>query len=198
MNLIKSILCIAFLIVLSWNGVSTAASPAAFPTLSSDEESGLLQMREEEKLARDVYLAMEEMWHKQIFSNISESEQRHMDAVVTLIDRYNLEDPALVSEGEFTDGNIQELYDSLVEDGSASLLDALLVGATIEDMDIFDLQELLKETTRRDIKNVYENLLEGSKSHLRAFVFQLDLLGLDYDPQFITEEEFDAIINSGD
>ena len=106
--------------------------------LSVEEEAGLLQMREEEKLARDVYLTMFETWGHWVFSNIASSEQTHMDAVKSLLDKYNIEDPAAGKDvGEFDDGRIESLYIDLVQAGSESVVEALRVGATIEDLDIF-------------------------------------------------------------
>ena len=61
--------------------------------LTEDEISGILFMREEEKLARDVYLYLYEIYPLRPFLNISKSEQAHMDAIKYLIDTYELEDP---------------------------------------------------------------------------------------------------------
>jgi len=142
--------------------------------LTEAEKEGLLQMREEEKLARDVYLEMYALYGNTIFSNIIESEQRHMDAIKGLLDRYHLEDPAAVNGvGVFTDSHIQDLYDELYAKGTLSLNDALEVGVIIEELDIADLEELLNQTTKRDITRVYKNLLEGSYNHLAAFEDQL-------------------------
>ena len=44
-------------------------------------------MREEEKLARETYLVLGEEWGLAIFSNIAESEHKHMAALEQLIDK---------------------------------------------------------------------------------------------------------------
>ncbi len=49
--------------------------------LSAEEIAGLVYMWEEEKLARDSYLLLDEEWDLMIFASISVSEQRHMNAV---------------------------------------------------------------------------------------------------------------------
>lgn len=145
------------------------------PVLSAAENAGVLFMREEEKLARDVYLFLGDIYDIPVFSNIASSEQRHMDAVLGLIDKYGLDDPAAGNElGEFTDATLQALYDQLVAQGSASLDDALAVGVLIEETDIADLETHIAETSRNDIRRVYENLLRGSQNHLAAFQSQLD------------------------
>ena len=63
-------------------------------------------MREEEKLARDVYLAMDDLWGLRVFSQISWSEQNHMDAVLAVLDKYGVLDPVGDNPtGVFTDPN---------------------------------------------------------------------------------------------
>lgn len=146
----------------------------ALPTtdLTDDEVAGLLQMREEEKLARDVYDAMAVKWDLQIFDNISNSEQTHMDAVLALLDRHDLADPAAgMAAGEFTNPDLQALYDNLIAQGSTSATDALEVGVAIEELDIADLQSLQTDTA--DIALVYDHLETGSEHHLDAFNRQL-------------------------
>jgi len=173
MKLFKTVVCVALLVSAVCVGLSAAA--LAQGVLTEDEQEGLLQMREEEKLARDVYIEMYALYGKTIFSNIIESEQRHMDAIKGLLDRYHLEDPAAVNGvGVFSDSHIQELYNELYAKGTRSLNDALEVGVIIEELDIADLEQLLNQTTNRDITRVYKNLLEGSYEHLAAFEDQLD------------------------
>ena len=165
--------------------------------LTLAEEESLLFMREEEKLARDVYLYLYEIWQDQIFLNISASEQQHTDAVLGLIEKYNLPDPAAdKAVGEYENLDLQGLYDLLTAQGAVSLIDALIVGATIEDMDINDLNSQLLFIDNADITLVYESLLKGSRNHLRAFTSQLIDLGLDYVPVYISQKDYDAIVSS--
>ena len=138
--------------------------------LSDAEVSWLTYMREEEKLAKDVYLHLYGMWGSRIFKNISGSEQTHMDAIKTLLDRYEIPDPAAgKGQGEFSNPKLQSLYNELIQDGSVSLVDALEVGVFIEETDIDDLNAGIASTTHKDIKTVYSNLLQGSLNHLKAF-----------------------------
>ena len=138
--------------------------------LSDEEINWLTYMREEEKLARDVYLFLYDKWHSRIFKNIAVSEQTHMDAIKTLLDRYGIPDPAAdKGPGEFTNSQLQVLYDELIQDGSVSLIDALEVGVFIEETDIDDLNAGIASTTHKGIKIVYSNLLAGSLNHLNAF-----------------------------
>ncbi len=138
--------------------------------LSAAEKDGLVVLREEEKLARDVYLKLAEKWDLPIFTNIAASEQRHMDAVKNLIDKYGLEDPVKDNTiGKFTNTAFADLYTQLVDRGNESLADALQVGVFIEKLDIDDIALLLEDVTHRDIERVYTNLLAGSNNHLAAF-----------------------------
>jgi len=177
---------------------SDALNQLTTDILSDAEIEGLLYMREEEKLARDVYLTLYEKWGMRIFQNISGSEQTHMDAVKTLLDRYDLEDPAAGTDvGVFTNPTLQELYDQLVDEGSQSLADALRVGAAIEEIDILDLEERIAQTDNSDIQLVYENLMRGSRNHLRAFVSILERqTGEIYQPQYLSQTTYDAIVNT--
>jgi len=171
---------------------------APLSDLSQNEIDGLLLMREEEKLARDVYLTLGNKWNLQAFYNIADSEQMHTDAVKSLLDLYQIEDPVKTDQiGQFTSGKLQDLYNDLVEKGTKSARDALQVGVTIEDLDIYDLSELLKSVENQDVKAVYENLLRGSRNHLRSFNYQLNQYeGEQYAVQYITQDMFDEIISS--
>lgn len=163
------------------------------------EKEGLTFMREEEKLARDVYLALYEQWNMPVFQNIAASEQVHMDSILMLLDQYSLNDPAAgKGPGEFTDPYFQSLYEQLVEKGRVSLVDALTVAATIEELDIVDLEDRLGQTDDPYISNVYGNLLAGSENHLRAFVSTLERqTGESYQPVHLDEEDFEAIMGAG-
>ena len=164
--------------------------------LSAEESATLLWMREEEKLARDVYLSLNAKWQDRVFKSIAVSEQRHFDALATKITLFGLRDPALPTVGDFANADLQVLYDALLTSGQSSLGQALSVGATIEDLDIRDLLNALENTTNVGLQTTYRNLLEGSKNHLRIFVSRLQALGLDYTPQYMDPVLFDAIVGN--
>ncbi len=164
--------------------------------LSTTESSGILFMREEEKLARDVYLYLYELYPLRPFLNISKSEQAHMDAMLYLIDTLGLEDPVGENpEGVFQNEELQELYDELIERGSKSQEEALRVGALIEEVDIIDIQtELEEHATDEEVIRVYTNLLRASGKHLRAFVGVLGLYDVEYEPVLMDPEQYRQII----
>ena len=206
----KKLVTIAILIVMISTGLMAAGRGSNFGSdmesvlesveispLSEAEAEGILLMREEEKLARDVYLTLYEKWGLRTFTNIAAAESTHMDAMGILMDRYNLDDPIKTDAiGVFTNPELQDLYTALVAQGSESLSAALTVGATIEDLDIYDLERLITDTDNNDLKIVYQNLLKGSRNHMRAFDMQLSRNGVDYQAQYMTSEGLSKILNT--
>ncbi len=174
----------------------TMTSDTISTFLLEEEIHGILFMREEEKLARDVYLALYEIHPLRPFLNISKSEQAHMDAIKYLIDTYELIDPVADNpEGVFQNDMLQTLYDELIETGSSNEVEALKVGALIEEIDILDLQHELDSTVvNEDVSRVYQNLLSASENHIRAFVRVLAINGVEYVPVKLEQELFDAIM----
>lgn len=177
------------------------SAPVLLPALSAEEIAGLYYMREEEKLAHDVYVALYERWEDegsaQVFENVAESETEHTEAVRQLILAHGLEDPAATTlPGVFVNAELQALYNQLVAMGEPSLVEALKVGCLIEEKDIQDINDkkalVIDEP---DIVQVYDHLLCGSRNHLRAFNSTLLAQGVTYVPQVISQAEWDAIAN---
>lgn len=165
--------------------------------ISKDEESELKYMREEEKMAHDFYVVMYEKWGLRPFSNISKAEQRHMSVVKSMLDKYSIEDPISdMTPGIFSNNDIKELYNNLLEQGNKSAIDALKAGAEIEEVDIVDLMKAIDNTDNKDLKLVYNNIMNGSYNHLRAFVRVLDRRGVEYVPKHLDKNLFDEIINN--
>ncbi len=167
-----------------------------YQNLSADEIQGLQYMREEEKLARDVYLYSYEQWGTRIFDRISMSEQMHTDLVGVLLAKYNLSDPYTDEPGVFHNATLQALYNNLTSRAGVSETEALTVGANIEELDIVDIQKWVDMSDNEDINYVYHTLMSGSENHLRAFVKALDNAGVTYVPVYLSQEEYEAIINS--
>ena len=167
-------------------------------TLSTSEISALKIMREEELMAHDVYVMLYSLYKIPVFNNISQAETQHAEAVKTLLLKYSLPDPALNHvAGVFVNPDLQALYTSLVTEGKASLIAALTVGATIEDLDINDLRNhIAADVDNQDILFVFGNLEKGSRNHLRAFNRLLTAKGITYTPQYISVEYFNQIISS--
>lgn len=153
----------------SINNISNAVESGF--DLSQEEIDGLIHMRLEEKLARDVYTTLGNTWNYKVFLNIKTAEQAHMEAIKRLLVKYGIDDPITNDEvGVFSDPQFQALYDQYVLQGSVSAYEAFLVGKTIEELDITDLQnQLTNVVDNPDIIRVYQNLKTASESHLAAF-----------------------------
>lgn len=174
------------------------AQLADYPTneLSDEEISGLKFMREEEKLAHDLYTELHSEFEYRAFENIAASEQTHTDAVALLLEKYDIPDPVTGEPGSFSNPDLQSLYDSLLEIGRQSGEDALKVAAEVEEVDIVDIQERADATDEEAITLVYDNLIRGSRNHIRAFVRVLEREGASYSPQHLSQSEYDEIIAS--
>lgn len=167
--------------------------------LSVAEREALAFMREEEKLAHDVYIHLDGLWrgYTRAFDNIANSETSHTESVRQLLLRYSLPDPtATLAAGVFQNTTLQNLYTQLLAAGAVSLVEGLKVGAAIEEIDMIDLNKALLETDNQDITLVYQNLLKGSRNHLRSFVSNLTKQGVTYVPQYMTVADFQAIVTT--
>lgn len=164
-------------------------------SLSKEEVNSLLFMVEEEKMAFDVYTLMDEKWGTMQFNHIKQSEVMHMNAVKAILDQNNIK-YTLLTQGKFNDQNLQKLYNGLIEQGNKSEVEALKAGAKIEDVDIYDLIRLKKQTKNEDIIRVYNFLECGSRNHLRAFNRGLSANDATYKPQYLSQKEYETILNN--
>jgi hypothetical protein len=165
--------------------------------LSEVERADLLLMREEEKIARDVYAQLYARWGIMPFGNITGSEQAHMDMVGMLLQRYAVPDVVQgLAVGRFGTPQMQALHDQLMAQGLQSLEDAVSVGLHIEELDIADLRLTSSHTRNPDILLVYAELERGSRNHLRAFYRWKQRLGVHYQPTHLSLADFDQIANS--
>ena len=169
-------------------------TPVVTP-LSAAEIAGLQFMREEEKLAHDVYVTLYAQWGAATFNSIAASEANHTAQIANLLTKYGIADPAAGNGvGVFTDPALQALYNQLIAQGSVSLSAALNVGGLIEETDIVDIQTRLASVTHSDIAQVYNNLMSGSYNHLRGFVSALAGIGVTYTPQILDVATYNSII----
>lgn len=184
-------------------GTSASSSPGSVSggagVLDDAEIAGLKFMREEEKLAHDVYVALYNTWGAQIFANIAQAETEHTEAVIGQMQKYAVEDSAAGNPpGVFEDSYLQALYDRLIEMGSVSLIEALKVGALVEETDIVDLRDKMAVTDEPSVLRVYRNLLCGSFSHLQAFDTALRARGVSYQAQVISQDQWEAIASGAE
>lgn len=146
-----------------------APAPATVPATDA-EKADINRMREEERLAKELYEAFGAKWGEDTFNRIAKSEARHADAMGRTLTRYQLPDPSKDSQvGKFADPELQKLWDGWYAKGMESRDGALAVGIELEKADIADLQEAIDRTDKADLDRVYGNLKKGSEHHLAAF-----------------------------
>jgi hypothetical protein len=180
------------------NVTATLATLSVEP-LSVAEQESLAYMREEEKLAHDVYIQLDSLWraNTRVFGNIANSEASHTELLRQLLLRYSQPDPAAsTTVGIFQNTKLQSMYQQLVAAGSVSLVEALKVGAAIEEIDMIDINAALLSVDNQDINLVYQNLLKGSRNHLRSFVGNLTNQGVSYVPQYMSVADYQAIVST--
>lgn len=155
--------------------VSSGTADNITNELTDEQKDELFFIYQEEKLARDVYITLGNLYEEaqtNTFASIQKSEQRHIDAAQILCEKYDI-DISEVNEdevGNFVLPVLQQYYDELVAQGSISLLEAYKVGVFIEELDIDDLTHAIEDLGMpEDVVNVYENLREGSYNHLEAY-----------------------------
>jgi hypothetical protein len=148
---------------------SSGASPTGSASTPADERAILQYLIEEEKLAHDVYQRFAQLWGVGIFDNIRASEVTHQEILLPVLAARGIPDPRTGQAGTFTDQRLQQMYDQLVQQGSASLNDAYRAGVAIEEQDIADLNEDLRALTAPDAVSALQRLLAGSQNHLQAF-----------------------------
>jgi hypothetical protein len=133
-------------------------------------------MRDEERLARDIYTALAAKYASAApFVNIARSEQVHFDTMGLLLTRYGVSDPSAgKNPGTYADPALQALYDKLLASGSESLAKAYDVGVAVENLDIADLKTAISQTSQADVKTAFTYLMNGSGNHLAAFTAAKD------------------------
>jgi len=186
------------LILLTFASCREEEKPSPVLILSESEIQTLLFTREEEKLAHDVYIYAFDKYGLNIFQNIADSESSHVLSVLRVMETYQIQDPLSGSTipGEFTDPILNDLYSDLISRVDISLNESILVGLFIEDLDIYDLENAIAETDQSNISSMYDNLKCGSMNHMRSFYDQATAAGITYSPEFISQSEFESIINS--
>lgn len=199
---------IIFVALLALSSIIAASLPGSSNTCSfvqlkasglitPEEEQALTYMREEEKLAHDVYTFMNNKYDHKVFRNITKAETRHGDFIKELLERYSIADPSGgKKEGEFVNSDLAAVYTRLTEKGSISLNEALKCGAEIEELDIADLNSRIEQSSSPDVKQTFMNLRDGSYRHLQAFMRNLESNGETYTPVHLTQTQFDEILKS--
>ena len=167
--------------------------------ISKSDRDAIIYVVQEEKVAHDFYKAMYELHGVISFRSISKSEGLHMDQAKQLIEHFGIEDPNKEyydTPGSFKNPKFEEMYNSLVRNGTNSIVDALVEAARFEEMDIVDIQRFTASTQDEYLKSTFEKLSGVSENHLKALVKDLFERGVEYTPKYLSAEQYNEIITS--
>ncbi len=156
--------------------------------VSETEKTFLINQYGEEKMARDLYAYAYKKYWVNTFSNITKSEQKHMNAIKTLLDRYDISAPS-----DYASDN--DLYNTLKAKIDESEKDAIEVGIMVEKVDIDSIVADIKATDNDDIKIILTNIGWASYNHLRWFINALSKAGYSTDisySDYLSDEEVNS------
>lgn len=135
-----------------------AAGVKALPGLKFTQEAMLKWALEDELLARDKYITiMNKFGEIKPFSNIKKAEYTHIDLLLSLFKKYNIEQVEVYETSPFT-GTLKEAFEVSIEAETAN----------IEMYDRFLNQEQ-EEELNDDVRDAFEKLKSASEKHLEAF-----------------------------
>jgi hypothetical protein len=170
---------------------------ASKDNLTKEQKYSLAFMWNEEKLARDLYLEVEnKQTNRQMYNIGTKSETKHVSMVEDLVEKYNinilnLKDYSIkyteselraLPAGKFGVDKIQTLYDALYAKGIKSKRDALEMACMVEVTDVNDLLEYIKiadDGKHKDLVDTFAMLRDGSYNHYWAFDSGLKQLGVE-------------------
>lgn len=171
----------------------------SFSQINQSDRDALIYTMQEEKVANNFYTAMQSLYGMNVFENISKAETMHMKHVKTLLDDFGIDNPVTgkyEAAGSFMDAGLEKMYNDMISVGNISVTDALKESAKFEEMDIRDLKAFVESTQNTSIKSTLNMLINASGNHLRAFVKNLRTRGIEYTPQYLSQEEFNGMISS--
>jgi len=217
----RTILPIVLGIVLGGPGTATAAAgEGSINDLNFNEQTHLVFTCEEEKLARDVYRVLGRSFPEiGSFAEMEANKEHSKCAVLDLMRKYRVSVPRVNDNvGVFSWGSygryFTEKYLVLTSQGTSSPLNALYVGAFMEELNILDIDQCPKvivdinngigeasacgrnHTDNPDVLRVYDSLVEESRRHLRLLVRDIEqIIGVgNYQAQVLPQDQVDAIL----
>jgi hypothetical protein len=165
--------------------------------ISDKDKSSLIYFREEQKLAADAFASYFEIWENKLFFNAEVNEKGHIKKVISLLEYYEIEDPAGDNEkGKFINDSIKNEYFNIVSFGRQSLIHAYLGSAELAEKDIFETGNAISETDNEKIIEVYKALKGSSEKYLKIFIGKLKDNSVVYRPKYLKEEDFNKIVNT--
>ena len=162
------------------------------------QRAALRFVAEQERLAMDLFLDLYNEWGDPVLLDLHTAEQTHRDAVVWLLGKYGLPDPAGgLPSGVYDDPELQALSDDLFFIGTERFTGALTAGAILAEASIDELEyQLDVEVDTWDVEFLYDTLLLAERNHLRLFVWRLERYGIVYEPAYLSDAAFERIVNT--
>jgi len=162
--------------------------------LTDEQKYALAYMWHEEKLAHEIYLALNTIYPSKQFVNIAtKSEIKHIALVQNLVAWYDLnitnipdytvnysaEELASIPAGTYAIDEIQSLYDTLYAKGIGSKQAALETACMVEVTDVNDLDvDIILAGDNAALVDTFNILRNGSYNHYWAFDKALKNLGV--------------------
>src|SRR6476620_4362177 len=176
----------------------SAVTKAQKITLSPAETKALINLHDNQKLSLFVYDSLYAIWGINPFGNIRSAESQHVNFLDDVADNYALEletnEPGN-SAATFTTPQAETIYQESISKGSLSVVDALKMGARLEEMSLQVLHNAKAVTIKSDLLHTFDILAMGSKNNLQAFNRRLKMYGITYEPGFLEQKDFRNIIN---
>lgn len=113
-----------------------------------------------------------------------------------ILERYNIPNLELSQAGLFSNVKLQAVYNTGVNEGDMTLLNALQASAMSEDMHIADLGTTIVRTDNQDLTYIYRSELAQSRNDLRLIVGQIQAFGGNYTLVYSTADSYNAIIST--
>ena len=176
--------------------------------LVQEMKDSLTYMKDEERLASDLYLNLYNYYKnysdleiKQLNNIATNTENDQISIIKSLVKRYDLNSSepqdVNISRGVYENQVIQDLYDKFYAIGQNSQEEALKVGCMVEVTDINDLDKyisLAKESNATDIETAFKALRDGSYHNYWTFDQTLKNLGVtdgcyDEENELLTNKE---------
>jgi hypothetical protein len=161
--------------------------------LKPKKAKALIRLYEEEVLAHDLYVELGKV-HTDIMplQHIPKSEAMHRKVMAGILKAHGVEVPEPKKGRRFVSKGLDNLFDAWLEEGRKSPAAACKVGVRLEEHDIADLIAAQKQFP--ESKLPLGNLERASGNHLRAFHFNLTMRKGSYEPEVLSQKQFDAIL----
>lgn len=163
--------------------------------ISTDEQKALVQIFEQEKLARDVYSQIGEKFGIKILKNAAIGKQKQMSLI---LDFMTLNQVAVAfddAQGVFKSPELRENYSAFLTEGLGSLNNAFRVGAKMEDYNIYHIDKILATQTTGKLVLLLSKLSCSAGNELKTQVNMLVGNGEMFMPDYISVKLYRSIMH---